>query len=294
MSSSSLDRYSPAAAIQPYHRPAIRKIDAFVLSLGGGNEQKGRERFLACLLLTAHSDDRLDQLLQWTEDPALSARSVGDLAICAGFRAGELIKVLKETALLVGQAQALHVVAEHLPAVVQDLVTRAQNHYETCASCEGSGKITPDPTEAKPNPGPEPCKPCKGRGQVFVSADADRQDRVLEIARLLPESKGTQIGIVNNAAGGREGAIPASSMGQLFTQLVAATDRIVHPDRSRAGHAAPPAAHAEPAAGSSSGSSSDSDLAPLAPIAPVDGVVVESSPETMPLDHPAPPGPPAP
>jgi hypothetical protein len=234
--SSSLDRYSPVAALQPYHRPAIRKIDAFIHDLGGGDDRKGRERFLACLLLTAHTDERLDLLLQYTEDESLATRSVGDLAIAAGFRAGELIKILKETGLLVAQAHATQIVADHLPAVVQDIVTRAQNHWIACATCDATGSVTPDPTKADPNPGPEPCKTCKGRGQVLVAADPDRQDRVLDMARMLPESKGHQTNVgVNIGANGKhpDGSLAAGSFGTLFSQLVGATDRILHPDRAR-------------------------------------------------------------
>lgn len=271
-----IDRYSPLAAIQPYHRPAIRKIDAFIRDLGGGDVKKGRERFLACLLLTAHSDERLDYLLQLTEDPDHQARSVGDLAIIAGFRAGELIKILKETGLLVAQAHATQIVADHLPAVVQDIVTRAQNHYTACDACDGTGSVTPDPTKDKPNPEPEPCRACKGKGQLLIPADADRQDRVLEMARMLPESKGTQIGVGVNVGTKThaDGALSAGSFGMLFSQLVAATDRIQHPDRSRA-------------TGSTLSVQSPPPHAPFTDApdsSPVDGVVV--SPDELPPPSP--------
>lgn len=270
--SSSLDRYSPVGATQPYHRPAIRKIDQFVRDLGGGSDQRGKERFLACLLLTAHTDERLDLLLQWSEDEALASRSIGDLAVAAGFRAGELIKILKETGLLVAQAHSLQIVADHLPAVVQDIVTRAQNHFVQCPECDGVGTIVPDPTKDDPNPDPEPCQTCRGKGQVLVAADPDRQDRVLEIARLLPEAKGhqTNVAVGINGGGRGEGAAGSTAaFGTLFSQLVGATDRILHPDRSRLSGAAisvQPAGHppADP---------SISDAPPL------DGVVISDAPE---------------
>lgn len=238
-------RYSPLVDIAPHHKPAIRRIDSFVNDIGGGNYDKGRARFLACLCLAAHEDERLTCLLQSAEDPEFGQRTIGDLAVASGFRAGEILKIARETGLMVAQAHALTIVSDHLPAVVQDLVTRAQNHYEQCGVCEGIGKVTPDPTKEQPNPEPETCKTCKGRGQVLVHADPDRQDRVLEIAKLLPKGSGTQIGI-STTIGGKEaagGSASAASFTGLFSQLVAATDRIVHPDRSRSllsGAPAPP------------------------------------------------------
>ena len=216
---------SATQPIQSYHRPAIRKLDAFV-------DQCGRERFLAALCLTSHTDDRLDQLLTLVEDPTYSVRSVGEIAVAVGVRPGELIKIIKDTSLLVATAQSFQTIADHLPAITLDAVTRAQNHYETCQACEGTGSITPDPTTEKPNPSPEKCKPCRGRGQILIPASTDRQDVIFEMAKLLPKGgNSTNIGVgVNIDKGGKETSVAA--FGSLFTQLVAATDRIQHPDRT--------------------------------------------------------------
>lgn len=220
-------RSSAIQPLQPYHRPAIKKLDAFV-------EQCGRERFLAALCLTSHTDDRLDHLLTLVEDPTYPSRSIGELAVAVGFRPGELIKIIKDTALLVATAQSFQTIADHLPAITLDAVTRAQNHLEACAACDATGSITPDPTTEQPNPSPEKCKACRGRGQIFVAADADRQDRIFEMAKLLPKGgTNTNIGIGVNTAKDQAGTSVAA-FGSLFTQLVAATDRIQHPDRSPA------------------------------------------------------------
>lgn len=230
---------SPLVELQPYHRPAVRKIEQFVLDLGGGHPAAGRERFLACLTLTAHTDDRLDQLLLHLEDPGLAGRSIGELAIALGFRAGELLKIVKDTALLYAQTRATTILAEGLAAVTQDIVTRAQPHMVLCNDCEGTGSVTPEPTKDKPNPAPETCKGCKGRGQVVVSGDLDRQTMVMEMAKMLPKGGGTQIGIVNQQPGGQGSDAPALGLGALFSQLVAATDKIVHPERSTVRHGGP-------------------------------------------------------
>lgn len=226
-------RSTTTEAIAPYHRPAIRKIDAFVLELGGGHEARGRERFLAGLLLTAHEDTRLNHLVELVEiEPRAAGRTLGELAILAGFRAGELIKILKETGLLVAQTQAVHIVAEALPAIAKDIATRAQNHYDSCPSCEGTGKVTPDPTKDVPNPEPETCKPCRGRGVILVPADFDRQDRVLEITRMLP-SKEKGPGVMVGVNVGNPGRGTIQELSGLFSKIVAATDRIMHPDGSK-------------------------------------------------------------
>ncbi len=218
-----------AMPVHAYQRPAVRAINGYSAALGDGDEGKGRERLLTALMLTPSDDERVDHLLQLAEDPEFRGRSIGELAVAAGWRAGALLKILRDSVLLLAQVGGLRIVADGLPDVVADVVNRAQRHFTECEGCNGTGQVRAPKT--KDNPAPTemiPCGTCMGEGKLVREADTERQQMVLEMAKLLAKGGGAQIAIQQNVGGGEGGkGGGASPLGNLFDRMIAATDQVM-------------------------------------------------------------------
>ena len=218
----------PAPAdLQPYQRPAVRAINTYAHALGDGDDATGRARLLTALMLTTADDERIDHLLQLAEDPDHRGRSVGELAVAAGWRAGALLKVVRDSVLLLAQIGGLRIVSDGLPAVVEDVVNRAQRHFVDCGECNATGKVMSRPTKEKPESVEVTCPLCLGPGKLIREADPERQQMVLEMAKLLAKGGGAQIAIQQNVGSAAEGKSGGSAVGGLFDRLIAATDAVM-------------------------------------------------------------------
>lgn len=237
-SASNLATRKPLALVprERWQLPAVMQVDQLVTDLGAGSYEAGAPRFLSLVAVAAVTDERLDQLLAAAVDPQTAGYTCGELAMAVGFRPGEVLKIVKDAALAVGQAKSLHVLAEQLPGVAADVASRAQVHYLPCRACGETGWVTPKPTKDEPTPAPEPCAACGQTGRVRVEADLERQKLVFEAARLLPRAGGTSIAIqqTTQVAAGAGGAA-------LFTQLVRASAEVLHRAAAVPLHAESPA-----------------------------------------------------
>lgn len=267
--------------LKAWHRPAIRSIDHYILALGNNDDAQGKTRFLAALLLSTSDDVRVDELLQMVEDPTYSDHSLGHLAVACGFRAGEILRIVRDMELLVAQARGLKIIGDNLAAVVSDVVDRSQRHYVSCETCNETGKVWVKPKKLKrTDPDPEPyqadCGICSGRGKIVAEADPVRQQMVLEISKLLPKAGGSSIAIQQNLgiAGGGEGKVGGGGMGGsiggLFDRIIGATDAIL---KRGPGHVEEAPAEGEEDLGGSE--------------APLDGEVVLESASNEPMEPPA-------
>ena len=171
-------------------------IDTFVKALGGRDK-------LADALAVADSAPEVERIAVLLMDPRYDSYSVRRLCTVANITVMDLFAAYRSAALARAHIEAMPVIAEKLVGVIQDVMTRAQPHYVICTACRGTGSITPEPSKAKPNPGPEPCKTCIG-GQILVLPDLDRQKLALEVAEVI-KPKGLTInqGVsINNPSGG--------------------------------------------------------------------------------------------
>src|SRR3990167_8939795 len=153
---------------------------------------------------------------QLAEAPAHRGRSVGELAVAAGWRAGTLLRVVRDSVLLLAQIGGLRIVSDGLPAVVEDVVNRAQRHFVDCGECNATGKVMSRPTKEKPESVEVTCPLCLGPGKLIREADPERQQMVLEMAKLLAKGGGAQIAIQQNVGSAAEGKSGGGAGGGLF------------------------------------------------------------------------------
>lgn len=227
-----LTKQSLPTNMPPHVRSGVRAIDQLIRELGGGKLDAGQNRLLSLLALASIDDERINDLLGLVEDPDAADRPLGELVYVVGFRPGEIYRLVKETILAVAQVHSIRQLADQLPAVTEDLLSRAQVHYLPCSACDETGWVQPLPTPeqaaAGEIPPPEKCKVCRGRGKVRKEADFDRQQLALSMAHLLPKS-GAGIAIQQNIGtngSSAAGSDPAPS--DMFSRLMKATDRILH------------------------------------------------------------------
>jgi hypothetical protein len=136
----------------------------------------------------AESTPTVQRLLSLLGDPACDRFSLADLCVRGNITPGDLLAAYRKAQLGVAQALSTRVIAENLPAVTADVMKRAAEYQAVCDACEGTGTHVPDPTKAVPNPSPEPCKACHGRGSLTIVPSLDRQKVALDLGQLVPKT----------------------------------------------------------------------------------------------------------
>lgn len=223
----------------------------------------GREPLVAALLHAPPSTD-LSIAIGAIADPRNDARALSVICADAGVTVGTLIEAYKRGVLARAQVGAIHAVAEALPAVIEDAVTRAAPHYLTCYVCDGTGTVVPEPTKKNPNPGPEPCRTCRGRGQTYHLPDLDRQKFAAELGGLITKGSAPLVDLSDRRS-------VSLSVGQPggFASLIGAVDEVLH--------------------GQSRGGAPSATLGATLGDPPVEGEILESHLETpTPTETPAP------
>ena len=155
--------------------PLAPAIDRLEKELGG------RAAFLESLMGLPDAAG-LDYVVGLLADPASDARKLSAICHAGGISVGELLEAVKRGKLLAPTLKAMTHVAARIPAVVEDVMTRATQHYVPCTACEGSGSVPADELD-KP---PEPCKACRATGQRLRQPDLETQKVALELGGLGP------------------------------------------------------------------------------------------------------------
>lgn len=159
-------------------------------------ERIGGRDLLVGALATAALDKAGTRLLHMLADPLHAKAPLLELCRAAGMKPGQLIAAVTEGLTAASHLEAKVAIARGTPAVVKDVMKQGAPREETCYDCEGTGARTPDPTDEVPNPAPEPCTTCKGRGALAYAADPEARKLALDLSGLLPKSQG--ISITNN------------------------------------------------------------------------------------------------
>lgn len=153
----------------------------------------GREALLGALL-QAPLTEELSLVVGWIADPRNDTRDIVSLCADAQISVGQLMEAYEAGALAKARVAAIHHVAEHLPAVVEDAMTRARPYYIVCPTCTG-GLTVPDP-DFVPKKGQTlkdaPRVPCKcaatdAPGHVLIHPELDRQKFAVELGGLGPK-----------------------------------------------------------------------------------------------------------
>lgn len=203
-----------------YTPTVVQELAQLEADLGG--------RLALCSLLTlAPLTPDLRYILGLLGDPQHDQTSLAKVCAQGNILPGDLLKHLGAAALHKGQTLARQRIGESIPKVVEDVMRRAAPYTEACATCMvdgvSTGRVTPDPTPAHPNPAPQLCPDCKGALQIQYLPSLDRQRVAIDMAGLV--ERGGGISITNqqvnlqSASGGGQGALE---------QLQTLTDQILY------------------------------------------------------------------
>lgn len=80
--------------------------------------------------------------------------------------------------------EGIAAVASRLPKVMEDVAADAESKLVTCASCEGTGRITIKKDDQSLPVETKLCIPCEGKGQIIKSGDPVARKQVLDIMEL--------------------------------------------------------------------------------------------------------------
>ncbi len=197
-------------------------IDAFTVAIGG------RDALLHALIIADTTPD-VQKVTNLLIDPRYGGWSLRRICHHAGLTIADLFTAYRKALLVKAHLEATRIVSDRLVKVVEDVMARAQVHELTCESCGGVGQVTPEPSKKNPNPGPEACRTCRGKGRITVYPDLDRQKVALELGQLLQRSGG--ISIAQNNLHMPIGGGPVNAPGAL-EQLQQAVHGVLYPRRT--------------------------------------------------------------
>lgn len=181
----------------------------------------GREVLLAGLAHAPRTKD-LDYVVGLLGDPDNRRVPLALLLAQGGITAGEVLDAYKAGELNRGQAGAAKFIGEGLPGVVADTFKRAAPYVAVCYQCQGTTQITPEPSEADPNPEPVDCPLCAGKGELLYQGDLEHKKLALEIGKLLSKGGGVQVA-VNQQVG-----VGGAAVGGSLEALQRATDDLLY------------------------------------------------------------------
>lgn len=142
----------------------------------------GREKVIESLSIDA--DPKIQTLVRLLLDPDFDDLSLSELAARAEINLTEVLRAYRNATLARAQMLAVNEIADKLPAVVKDVMTRALPQTVLCPVCKGSKE---QPGRKKDDV--ETCRTCKGVGTVERPATVQRQRLALEIAELIKQPR---------------------------------------------------------------------------------------------------------
>jgi hypothetical protein len=195
-------------------------------ALGEIESAAGGRAALVEALSALPPNDKLTYVLGLLADPRHDARSLGSLCKAGGVGVGELIEAFKRGVHAKALIRAAVSIATHTPAVVEDVMVRAQPHLVDCHTCHGSLlMLHPDDATAHKIP----CTRCVDlngipTGKIVQQPDLDRQKLALDLANLLPKKGPSVVVDQRKSALFMQDASPGG-----LTKLTEAMDRILYP-----------------------------------------------------------------
>jgi hypothetical protein len=143
-------------------------------------DQIGNRALLAMALCCSRSRVIAEVVAVLQQSPG---RSLSEICDEAGGTVHELLLAYQDGVRTYARTMAVASVAKHLPAIVDDVLTRARTHDEPCTACDGAGTIPPG--QRGRTSAPEECRLCHGTGRVQVLGEIKYQRLAFELAGLL-------------------------------------------------------------------------------------------------------------
>ena len=183
----------------------------------------GRARLVDVLLPAITTRDH-EALVGLLDDPRNARRPIDVLLQEARIPFAALRRLYADAQLLEAQTQVREVVARELPGVAADVLARAVEHKRPCLTCEGTGTLVANPTDATPNPSPTPCATCGGFGLVIWQPGERNQKLALELGGLLQRGPAVSVNVQQKVA------VVGDLVSESVDAITRATDRALYGD----------------------------------------------------------------
>lgn len=218
---------------EPAREALAQTINEFEREMGG---RSAALKALALANLDAKlRPEQIADVVGLLADPANADKSLLEIAQIGEVTIDDLLRVYRHALVMRAHLQCIRIVSERIPAVVTDVMKKAAPYQDACSSCQGVGKVTPEPTRERPNPEPVDCRTCAGVGQLMYQPTHETQKLALQIAGLLKSGGLTIIAHqnqVNNPIG------PVLAADDVFLKVQQTADEVLYGQRPPA---APPA-----------------------------------------------------
>jgi hypothetical protein len=143
-------------------------------------DQIGGRALLAMMLSCSQSRVMAEVIAILQQSPGCSLSEICDEV---GVTVNELLLAYQDGVRTYARTMAVASAAKELPAIVDDMLTRALTHDERCTTCDGAGTIQPG--QRGRTSAPNECRVCHGTGRVQVPGDIKCQRLAFELAGLL-------------------------------------------------------------------------------------------------------------
>lgn len=173
-------------------------------------EEHGGRDALISILAESPLDKKQQHFLDLLCDPKRIKDSVSTIARDAGLSPSQAVTLLRTSAAAKSLARGLSKLSNSIPAVVEDLTSKAVDSKIECPECFGSG-----------NGLDGLCMRCSGKGMVMQYSDLDRQKIVLESVGIIKKgTSGVNLQIQQN--------VGISAGGSFFSKYVKSSDEAAY------------------------------------------------------------------
>ncbi|KKK63986.1 hypothetical protein LCGC14_2988780, partial [marine sediment metagenome] len=197
---------------------AVKAFDSIEAAIGG------RDAVIGALAAGDLTEDQ-SYLFGLIADPCNDTRSLASICAKANHTLGSLLQLFKDAKLARAQIEAIAKVTDELPTVAADTMTLAKIRAEPCRPCKGKGQVATDDGVLEAE-----CDACDGKGSHTYTPSIERQKLALELGGLYRGgSGGVQIANVFSPS-------PPNELGGRITQdylknMRTGTDRLLYPGR---------------------------------------------------------------
>ena len=199
-----------------------RAISSFEKSVGG------REALVAAMYANPDLDDDQRYLVELLSDPDRAKTPIGEVCYSAGVHIGHVLQLFKSGRFARAQVEAIDKIAERLPAVAEDFVSRAVPREVSCSVCDGTGETIVTSGDAVGEV--IDCAICQATGRVTREPSLDYQKLALDLGGISPHREkgaGVNIGIFASSSPTKEARVTAEDL----RNLRVSSDKLLYPGR---------------------------------------------------------------